>query len=60
MLTPSDVKDIKSRITDKSNITLRIPASDKLLAQLHVLVLREIAKGSIDPKSLAMAALEEE
>ncbi|KKN65200.1 hypothetical protein LCGC14_0483760 [marine sediment metagenome] len=41
-------------------ITTLAVAKQTFIIQLYVEVLREIASGSIDPKSLALAAIREE
>jgi hypothetical protein len=53
MLTPSDVEEKIDRIIALNFTPLKAAATIILYEE----VLREIAKGSIDPKSLAIAAL---
>lgn len=62
MMTPFDVRDEVERV--KRHRALG-GAAHQLIAerkrqQLYLAVLREIARGTIDPRSLAMAALEAE
>ena len=56
MMTPFEIED---RVAKIKLMAGSIGASG-LTRQLHVEVLREIAKGTIDPRSLAIAALETE
>lgn len=57
MLTPNDVRSKKIAMAEMLTI---LPASSApgLLCKIYEEVLEEISKGSIDPKSLAIAALE--
>lgn len=58
MLTPNEIRDQKKFNKQRAKLS---PATAHLLKiKLYELVLREIAKGSVDPKSLAIAALEPE
>lgn len=63
MLTPNDIRrrkaEIETRIEARVHrITPPLATRQTLLMELYEEVLREIAHGSIDPKSLAQAALE--
>ena len=61
MLTPNDVrsklKEIEKGRTGEFFIMDSLVSKKSLLCELYAEVLREISKGSIDPKSLALAAL---
>ena len=64
MLTPFDVRDKKKEIARKLDAgsmmhEFQMPLSlESLTLELYKEVLEEIAHGSIDPKSLAVTALE--
>ena len=64
MLTPNDVRLMKQAVESRENnklATTVVPgAIHKLRTEFYKTVLLEIAHGSIDPKSLARAALEPE
>lgn len=64
MLTPNEVRDKKHnnklRAAFQLSPTLTNSMVKKLDSELYIEVLKEIASGSIDPKSLAIAALEKE
>ena len=65
MLTPNDVKkmwsEIENRIEAKASQIMPLRTiRETLTTELYETVLHEIAMGSIDPKSLALAALKEE
>lgn len=63
MLTPNAVRAKKAEIenlieANVGHITPRLATRETLTMKIYTEVLREIADGSIDPKSLALAALE--
>jgi hypothetical protein len=63
MLTPNDVKIKRQEVMEGLKDSMLLPqyAEEEFrlkLLSLYVEVLREIATGSIDPKSLAMATLD--
>ncbi len=60
MLTPNDVRIRKNKIGDHLSVVGSSLLPERyLLIKLYKEVLQEIASGSIDPKSLAIAALKD-
>ena len=57
MLTPFDVEDIVKRIRVSEDTKSDWFLTNSRITNLYLNVLEEIEKGSIDPKSLAHAAL---
>jgi len=62
MLTPNDIKNKKLIIKAKTDITsgsFKAILDRRMIMELYEEVLKEIAKGSVDPKSLAIAVLKD-
>lgn len=57
-MTPFDIRDEVVKIKRRRQVSRQLAELDK--QRLYATVLKEIAGGSLDPRSLAMAALEAE